>query len=459
MTNNLKKKVLEIFRAYDVRGLFPDQINEEIAHIIGKSFAISVNKGSKVAVGRDVRISSTPIERALVEGIISQGVDVIDLGEVPSPLLYFTTRNLGLAAGAMVTASHLPPNWNGIKFCDGRGIVISDGTGLESIRQAALLPKKNLRQNGNVYFYKGAVLDYVKYVSEQINIGRKLSIVVDYGNSVTAKVVPLILAEFGLKFKEINNEQGGFKRTSELTVDSLDELKRMVIDTGSDLGIAYDADGDRVGFVDNLGNVYPTGEKIILVFATEVLSKLKGEIIIDVTCSSSISKFIKKQGGIPIVIRVGHSYCANEVMNRKALFGAQYSGHYSFPQIGCTDDAIFASLKMIEILSNCKHSLSQVVASFPVSYISRMVEIECSDFTKFVAVKDIASMAKKTGYRVEEIDGVKIHSKNDDDEWVLIRASNTSPLIRVNAEGSSLESADRLLSFGIKMVKEVTYNH
>ena len=459
MTNNLKKKVLEIFRAYDVRGLFPDQINEEIAHIIGKAFAISVNKGSKVAVGRDVRISSIPIERALVEGIISQGVDVMELGELPSPLLYFTTRNLGLAAGAMVTASHLPPEWNGIKFCDSRGIVVSDGTGLESIRQAALLPNKSLEQIGNVYFYKEAAIKYVKYVIKRINMDRKLSVVVDYGNSVTAHVVPLILSELGLEFKEINSDLGNFQRSSELTVDSLDALKMTVIDTGSDLGIAYDADGDRVGFVDNLGNIYPTGEKIIPIFAADALAKLKGEVIIDVTCSSAISKFIKKQGGTPIIIRVGHSYCANEVMNRKALFGAQYSGHFSFPEMGCTDDAIFASLKMIEILSNSKHSLSQVVASLPVSYTSRMVEIESSDFAKFVAVTDIASKAKKKGYRVDEIDGVKIHSKNDDDEWVLIRASNTSPLIRVNAEGRSMESADKLLCFGIKMVKEVIHNH
>ena len=138
MTNNLKRKILEIFRAYDVRGLFPDQINEEIAYIIGQASAVSVNKRSKVAVGRDVRISSIPIEKALVEGINSQGIDVLELQEVPSPLLYFTTRNLGLAAGAMITASHLPPEWNGVKFCDSRGIVISDSTGLESIKQAVL---------------------------------------------------------------------------------------------------------------------------------------------------------------------------------------------------------------------------------------------------------------------------------------------------------------------------------
>ena len=459
MTNNLKNKILEIFRAYDVRGLFPVQINEGIAYIIGQAFAVSVNRGSKVAVGRDVRNSSILIERALVEGINSQGIDVLELEEVPSPLLYFTTRNLGLAGGAMVTASHLPPEWNGIKFCDSRGIVVSDGTGLESIRQAAFLPKKNLIQNGNVYFYKEAVIKYVKYVSKRINIGRKLSVVVDYGNSVTANVVPLILSELGLDFEEINSGLGIFQRTSELTVDSLDGLKRKVIDTGSDLGIAYDADGDRVGFVDNLGNVYPTGENIIPIFAADALEKIKGEIIIDVTCSSAISRFIKKRAGTPIIIKVGHSYCANEVMNRRALFGAQYSGHYSFPEMGCTDDAIFASIKMIEILSNSKQGLSQVVASLPVSYTSRMVEIEYPDSAKFVAVTEIASRAKKKGYRVDEIDGVKIHSKNDDDEWVLIRASNTSPIIRVNANGRSMESTDRLLSFGIKMVKEVIHNY
>ena len=458
MNGNMNKKIANIFRAYDVRGIFPNQLNEEIAFIIGKAFANTITSGTSVAVARDVRSSSLAIHKALCEGITIRGVNVIDLGEVPSPLLYFSTHNLRLAGGAMVTASHLPPNWNGIKFCDSRGVVVSSGTGLDLIKETVLSKETNAVKTGIISCYKNSIIDYVKYIVKKIHLGRKLSIVVDYGNSVTANVVPLILEELGVNFKQINTNQGNFKRSSELTPDSLDELRRVVINNGSDLGIAYDADGDRVGFVDNLGNVYPNGEKIIPIFAGDALAKSKGDIIIDVTCSSAISKFISEKGGKPIVIRVGHSYCANEVLNRGALFGAQYSGHYSFPEMGCADDAIFASLKMIEILSNRDQRLSQILASMPSSYISKMVEVDCSDSAKFLVVSKIASLAKKIGYGVEEIDGVKIHSMEDNSDWVLIRASNTSPIIRINADGKSKRSVEKLLSLGINMVKDVRCN-
>jgi phosphomannomutase len=457
--NSTNKRILEIFRAYDVRGLFPDQLNEDVAYAIGRALASTIGKRSAVAVGRDVRSSSIAIHRALCDGITAQGVNVIDLGEIPSPVLYFITRSLELAAGAMITASHLPPNWNGIKFCDSRGIVISDGTGLEAIKQAVTSAEKYTGNRGKIHLYNKALVDYVKYVSERINIGRKLSVVFDYGNSVTANVVPLILAEFGLECKQINTEQGNFRRSSELTSESMGDLKRTVLNTNSDLGIAYDADGDRVGFVDNLGNIYPTGESIIPIFASNALALSKGEIIIDVTCSSSISEFISQQGGTPVVIRVGHSYCANEVLIRNALFGAQYSGHYSFPEMGCSDDAIFASLKMIEILSRSERSLSQLVAGLPVSYASKMVEVECPDSKKFLVVATVSYKAKNMGYRVEEIDGVKIYSKRDDREWVLVRASNTSPIIRINADGKSRESSQDLLSLGVNLIIEVMHNN
>ena len=459
MNNHKKERIMDIFRAYDVRGLFPDQLDEEVAYSIGQAFASTVSSGSSVAVGRDVRSSSKVIKRALCEGITSEGIDVIDMGEIPSPVLYFNTRNLGLAAGAMITASHLPPNWNGIKFCDWRGIVMSEGTGLESIKQSLSSIDESTGKRGAVHFNKSGILEYAKFVSDKIHIKRKISVVFDYGNSVTANVVPSILSALGLDFKHINIEQGMFRRSSELTVESMEDLKRAVLDTHSDLGVAYDADGDRVGFVDNLGNVYPTGDNIIPIFAEDALSKFKGLIIIDVTCSSTVSEFIRKQGGQAVTIKVGHSYCANEVLDRNALFGAQYSGHYSFPEMGCADDAIFASLKMIEILSGSGKSLSQLVADLPASYASRMIEVECQDSLKFLVIAAVTTKAKSMNYRVEEIEGVKIHSKSDDSEWVLIRASNTSPIIRINADGKSRESVEDLLSLGVDLVQEVMYNH
>ncbi len=454
MNGSIESQLLDIFRAYDIRGVVPDQLNEKTAFRLGQAFGSSIEEDKGVCVGRDVRGSSKMIFTSFCKGVISTGVDVIDLGKVPSPVLYFNTLNLNLSGGAIITASHLPSNWNGVKFCDNKGIVVSDGTGLEIIKKSVSSKPRKPKKIGKIILYTNGVDEYVNFLISKVTIENPPKIVFDFGNSVTANIVPNIMEKLKIKFSMINADQGKQIRPSELTSYSLKGLKDEVLKTESDIGIAYDGDGDRVGFVDDVGNIYPKGEKIIQIFAGSILEEKKAKIVIDVTCSTSVSKYIIDMGGEPIIIRVGHSYSANSVLNLGAMFGAQYSGHYSFPEMNCIDDAIFASFKMIEILSKSKKTLHSLADHLPLSYASEVLEIECDDKKKFLIIENIARKVKELGYLSEQVDGVKFFSNEHKSNWVLIRASNTSPIIRVNADGETKEIVKQLLDQGITLVKE-----
>ena len=436
-------------------------MNIEISYRLGSAYGNSLRHGSTIAISRDVRPSSETLFNAFVEGFLSSGNSIMDIGTAPSPLLYFITKQHGLAGGVMVTASHLASNWNGFKFCDSTGIVISDGTGLERIRSEFEIENRTCNVvQGTIKRYNGSAIEYAEYITSLVHPHSTLSIVFDFGNSVTSVVVPTIMNILGLKFIAINDALDGVapNRASELTADSLSGLRKAVLETGSSLGIAYDGDGDRVGFVDELGNSYISGNQVIPIFTENLMGKNgKRKIVLDASCSSSVSEFIKSKGGMPVVVRTGHSFCAHEVMKQGALFGGQYSGHYSFPDMGCADDAIFASIKMIEILSKGS-KLNELNQFIPKYYASQMVEIPCDDNTKFQIVNEVKKKAKEMDFETDQTDGVKIFS-NDKDGWVLIRASNTSPVIRINSDAKSKEFVEHLLSFGVNMVKEVIINH
>ncbi len=445
---------INIFRAYDVRGKYGEDLNEDIAFQIGRAFCTFLGMGSNIAVGRDLRPSSESLFKNLVSGILESGCNVMDLGIVPSPLVYFGVKHLKLNAGVMVTASHLPPEWNGFKFCDFRGITLFQDNGLDKIKNIFLERKFLLSKKGNYKKYINIVRDYLEIIMKNIKITKKFRIVLDYGNSVAAFVVPELMKKLGMEIQEINEKLyvNIPNRGSELTEESLEELKNKVIEINADLGIAYDGDGDRVAFVDENGKIYTTGNILIPIFAEHILkSHQGGKIVFDVTCSSAVYDYIKSLGGIPIVTRVGHSYIANAVFENDALMGGQYSGHICFSEFECSDDAIYSSLKMLEILSSTDKRLSDLVSKIPLYETTRIKEIECADQTKFLIIEKVAKIAKNRGYKIVQIDGVKIVT---DDGWVLIRASNTSPIIRVNAEGKSAYYAMKMQELGENLVKE-----
>lgn len=447
----------DVFRAYDIRGIYGKDLNEEIAENVGKSFGTFLGDGSKVGIARDVRLSSDSLHDSLVKGLLYAGCQVIDFGLSPTPLLYFGTWYNKLEGGIMITASHLPPEWNGFKLSDKTGITLSDGTGLEKIREVFSNGKFKKGSKGRITSID-PIKDYVNYICSKVKIRSGLKIVFDFANSVTSLVVPKISEKIGEDWIYINKELDGTfpNRASEPSEESLQGLKDKVLEEKADIGIGYDCDGDRVGFVDEKGRIFASGNITIPLLAKYALKDNPGsKIVADVTCSSAMGDYIKKLGGIPIIVRVGHSYCAYEVLKQHALFGGQYSGHLAFPQVNCADDAIFGSLKILEAITLSGNRLSELVDEIPTYFTSKMKEIGCADDIKFEVIKRIAEKVKSMPYKVIDIDGVLLYN---DYGRVLIRASNTSPLIRVNAEGKTAKICQEFQDIGENLVSSETKN-
>ncbi|MDP8012686.1 MAG: phosphomannomutase/phosphoglucomutase [Nanoarchaeota archaeon] len=436
-----------IFRAYDIRGIYGKDLNEDLAEKIGKSIGTFFQ--GKIGIGRDVRASSDSLHNSLVKGILSTGSDVIDFGVIPTPTLYFAVRHLKLNGGVIVTASHLPPEWNGFKTCASDGTIISEGFGLERIKE--IYENKRYTSGSGSITKKSVIEDYIEEISSKININRRIKAVFDFANSVTSLVVPQIAKNLGIDAYFINDDIKTLpNRPYEPDQNSLSQLSEEVIKRKADVGIAYDGDGDRVGFVDEKGRIFASGNITIPLFAMNYLKNKKGKVVFDITCSSAVSDFIEKLGGEPVQVRVGHAYCVSEVKKQGAIFGGQYSGHLVFPEMNYSDDAMFPSMKLIEMLSSGNKKLSEYVDMIPVYPTTEIKQIECDDNKKFEVIEKVKGEVKKRNYKFIDIDGVKII---DTDGWVLIRASNTSPIIRVNAEGKTMEKAQALLKLGEELVR------
>ncbi len=441
------------FRAYDIRGIYGQDLDESVANNVGKAVGTFAGKGKKIGVARDVRLSSKALHDALVSGILSSGCDVLDFGEAPTPLLYFGTWHEKLSMGVMVTASHLPPEWNGFKISGPLGVTLSDGTGLEKIRDIYERHGFTNGQEGKST-KKDIVKDYIDFVASHVRPAKRFRVAVDFANSVTSLVVPKLLERLGQTVVPMNMELDGTSpnRASEPSEDSLQGLKKTVLAEKADLGIGYDGDGDRVAFVDEEGRIFASGNTTIPLFAAKMVRKGRNDkVVVDVTCSSAVSDYIKGIGGEALVVRVGHSYCANAVIGNKALFGGQYSGHLAFPEMNCADDAIFPSMKMLEILSTSNKKMSQLIDAIPAYFTSKMVEISCPDSRKFGVMEEIKRKARSMGYKLIDIDGVLLYDENG---RVLIRASNTAPIIRVNSEGKTEQLRDKFQKIGEKLVLE-----
>ena len=443
----------QIFRAYDIRGVFDENLTDEVATKIGIAFATFLRKDKEVLVARDVRLSGEKLRRALVSGLVS-GCDVTDIGIVPTPLLYFAINCLQKDAGIMITASHNPPEWNGFKAFKRKGAIY--GRDMEKIKQIAekvdleMLGKKK----GRLSRYKGIIQEYMDFVVNKIEIERKLKVVADTANGTCGLVAPFLFKQLGCKILTLNqNPDGTFPaHLPEPKEETLVELKREVVKNEADLGVGYDGDGDRAVFVDEKGNVIP-GDLTLLVFAKDVLQKNKGaKIVYELSCSMAVEEYVKELGGIPIVERVGHTFIMDKMIEENALFGGEKSSHFYFSECYGMDDAIFASLRMAEILSKSSEKLSEIVDSLPKYPSIYEKNVECPDELKFAVIEKLRSRFEDYGLKFLDIDGVKLLDK---DGWVLLRPSNTEPVIRISVEARTEEKLRELYEFAKKELNNV----
>ena len=437
-----------IFRAYDIRGVFGEDLTEEIATKIGAAFATFL-QDKTVVVGRDVRISGEQLRDALVSGLVSR-CDVTDVGVLPTPLLFFAANRLNKDAGIMVTASHNPPQWNGFKaFWGKKGSIY--GKDMEKVRDYARnidTKKLSKKLKGKTSTYDGIIKEYQDFVHNKIKIERKLKVVADTANGTCGLVAPDLFERLGCDIITLNKEPDG-TFPAHLPVpkeETLGELMKEVVKHNADFGVGYDGDGDRAVFIDEKGNLIP-GDLTLLIFAKDILEKNPGgKVVYELSCSMAVEEFVKKHGGIPMVERVGHTFIMDKMISEKALLGGEKSSHFYFADVYGMDDGTFASIKLAEILSKNKKKLSEMVAALPQYPSVYEKNFECPDNMKFIVIEKVRKQFKGYGLETLDIDGVKLI---EDFGWVILRASNTEPVIRISAEARTKEKLKELYYFAV----------
>jgi phosphomannomutase len=448
-----------LFRAYDIRGVYPSDLDEQFYLEVGKSVALFARKrignSPHFYVGYDIRISSSMLAYALVTGMVSLGASVTFSGQ---PFPFGVNLYSGLAhkvdITAFVTASHLPPEWNGVKFyySDGVGLSEEDNDEIRKIyieesynKQPTVQNWKSISEIKIKYYFN----EYQNFLKKHLSLNKKLNIIVDCGNGSASLSAPNILRNNGYQVLKLwcdpNPEFPN--RSPEPDENSLGELSKRIIEQKFDFGIGFDADGDRGVVVDNKGRIINPEHLGILI--VKYLLKMKNDVKLDtpsivlanVECSSVIEKTLSSDVTIKR-IKVGHTYLTAEAKRSDALLGMESSGHYVFPQYFLFDDAMLIPLLTGKTIEYFNKSLSELVDELPVLHKAK-ITIEVSDEEKFKVIDSLKSaLKKKSSYSINDIDGIGIFL---DDGWVLIRASNTSPLIRVTTEASTFEKAQKIL--------------
>lgn len=443
-----------IFRAYDIRGVYGEEITEKAAMWIGRAFGTYIGgTGKRLVVGRDVRLSGQRLEAALIKGLLSTGCHVQDIEVVPTPVLYFAIVHYVKDGGVMVTASHNPGDWNGFKLCRERGLLCGQGMGMEEVKEMVVTKRFRSGPQGKLEKHVEAMIDYMNFVLGKVEIERKLKVAVDPGNGACSLAAPRLFKEAGLEVVAINAEPDGTfpAHQPEPTEETLRELGEVVVREEADFGVGYDGDGDRALLIDDGGRVIP-GDIALIVLARYYLDRHKGAgILYEVSCSSAVEEVIEACGGKPVVSRVGHAYIMDKMIRENIILAGEVSSHLYFADVYGFDDALYAGLKIAEILSKTDKKLSEIVDSIPHYPTIPVKTYECPDDKKFKVVERLAKELKEMGCKIVTIDGVKVI---EPDGWFLIRPSNTLPQIKMKAEAKTEEKLRRLTAFAERKILE-----
>jgi len=440
-----------IFRAYDIRGIYKKDIDEDIFRKIG--FVLG-KKNKKFLVGQDIRKSGKNLAMALIEGLITSGSKVFFCGKSSFGLCFFSGFKLKVDKTLFVTASHLPKEWNGLKINFGDGEPVSSKE-IEKIRDKVLkIEGKEIKFRKPKFKKVNFKKEYIETLFQKFPLlkERKLKIVLDCGNGATSLVAPKVFKNFGFEVIELFcKEDPNFpNRDPEPTFEATKILREKVISEKADLGVAFDGDGDRGVIIDDKGR-YLSGNQVGIILGKDILKESKNKKIVrTVSCSIAIDEELKKYGAKIIETPVGHTFVISAVKKNKAVLGIEESNHIVIPKYFLFDDAILIPLKIAEILIKEKKKLSEIVDQIKIYPFEENV-FECLDEKKFEVVKSLAEKFKKEYKRVNTLDGVKVIF---DFGWILIRASNTSPKIRLYLEAKTKEKLKFLKDKFSKIIKE-----
>ena len=443
--NYIKDIDKNLFRAYDIRGIYPDTINEDVAYTIGLAYGTCIQKRGQIrcVVGYDNRLSSESLNEALIRGIRSTGADVISLGLVTTPMCYYAAIKLDVPSRIMITASHNPKDDNGFKFAyDSNGSV--KGEEIEEFYQ--FIQEGNfLSGTGNLSTYD-IKDEYFELFRNSLDFGpRKIKAVIDCANGTASIIAKEMYEQFPIDVVDIFCESDGTfpnHHPDPCVEENLESLKKKVIETGADIGIGFDGDGDRMGMVTKTGKFIPTDQFMIIVIRDIIDKVAKKEFLYDIKCSKSLSDEIEKLGAKGICYRTGAAYTKSRVLELDLPFGGELSGHVYFNErFPGFDSGLYAGLRMIEILSHTTKDVEDLLEGINHYYSTEELKFHSPDDKKFNIIKQIEEEANNRNYTVSTIDGMKVLF---DDGWALVRASNTGPNITARFEANTEERLEEI---------------
>lgn len=426
-----------IFREYDLRGLVGRDLTEEVVNTLGKGYGTYMAEMGKkeLVVGRDSRLSSPEFRDALVEGILSTGSNVTDLGVCPTPLFYFSLFQLEKEGGMMITGSHNPSEFNGFKICVGKDTIYGE----EIQRFKDFVEKGNFQKGKGKCSSYEIIEPYQDWVRGDIKLTRRMRVVIDSGNGTAGAVAPKLLRDLGCEVIELYCDlDGNFpNHHPDPTVpENLKDLISQVKATSADLGIGYDGDGDRIGVIDNQGNII-WGDQLMIIFSRELLKESKGaSIISEVKASQNLYDDIEKHGGRAIMWKTGHSLIKDKMKEVGAKLAGEMSGHIFFAdRYFGYDDAIYTSCRLLEILSRTGKEVGELLRDVPRVFNTPEIRVDCPEERKFKVVEKLKAYFREK-YEVIDVDGVRVLFG---DGWGLVRASNTQAMLVLRFEANTPE--------------------
>ncbi|MDD5672052.1 MAG: phosphomannomutase/phosphoglucomutase [Candidatus Omnitrophica bacterium] len=443
-----------IFREYDSRGFGDTELTDDVSYGIGLAYASMLKREGKrrIALGHDLRKSGKRIHKAVLKGFLAAGAEVIDLGLVPTPVVYFSVSYLKLDAGLCITGSHNPPEYNGFKLHMADRPVFG-----QEIQKLRMMIESDDFESGKGKVRKKKIIgDYIRLVKGRFNFKRKLTVVIDAGHGMASLTAPRLIRGFGHRVYELyTNLDNNFPdhHPDPTVLSNLKDLQAKVREVGADIGIGFDGDADRIGVVDEKSQVI-FGDQILLLYAREILARKPGaKIIGDVKCSKVLYDDIAAHGGQPVMWKTGHSLIKAKLKEIHAELAGEMSGHMFFVDrwFGF-DDAVYAACRMLEILDLNPKPLSQHLSDVPKLVSTPEIRVECPEEKKFEIVRRAVEDFKKL-YRVVDIDGARVEF---DDGWGLVRASNTQPVLVMRFEAKTEKRLNEIRQLFENKIKELS---
>ncbi len=447
----------DIFREYDIRGIVTEDLAVGVVEQIGKAYGtVMSRKGAKhVTVGRDVRTTSLRLKNALVKGILSTGVHVTDVGEVPTPALYYSIVYANADGGIMVTGSHNPREYNGFKMCHGLSPIYGDG--IQDLRR--LIDKSDFAVGKGRLRSLQIDAAYLDMLGSKIHLTRPFKIVIDAGNGTAGVIAPKIFRRLGCEVIELYCElDGTFPNhlPDPTKLEYIQDLRNLVLEHGADLGLGFDGDSDRVGAIDEKGRVV-FADKLLALLAREIIKKNPGsKILFDVKCSQALIEDIQNHGGVPVMYKTGHSLLKAKMKELKNPLAGEMSGHIFFADdFWGYDDAIYVACRLVQMIARSGQSLGQLADSIPKFISTPEIRVDTTEKDKFRIVEEVREYFRSR-YSISDVDGVRIQYG---DGWGLVRASNTQPVLVVRFEAKTETRLHEIMQEVISKLREYSSVH